>query len=149
MTIPFPLGSSGAAANAAKRVPSAEVRTRSSYETAAPAMIGIGGDESRSKHTTRGRYPSAAAFSAQRNHRARMVTQTALSSAAATPVGKDGSAIAVGSFVFGSIRHSVWTRAVAAQTAPAPNRLDVRGIEEGRKAALLALVRGWRTGLEP
>src|SRR3954449_7990843 len=119
MTIPFPLGSSGTAANAAKRVPSAEVRTRSSCETAAPAMIGIGGDEARSKHTTRGRYPSAAAFSAQRNHRARTVTQTALSSAA-TPVGNYGRADAVGSFVFGSIRHGVWSRTVVAQTAPAP-----------------------------
>ncbi len=42
--------SSGVAANAAKRLPSAASRTRSSCETAAPEIGGIGGEESRSKH---------------------------------------------------------------------------------------------------
>src|SRR4051812_36771603 len=42
--------SSGVALNAAKDVPSAAVRRRSSCETAAPAITGIGGVESRSKH---------------------------------------------------------------------------------------------------
>ena len=44
-------GSSGVAANAAKRLPSAASSTRSSCETAAPEIGGIGGAESRSKHT--------------------------------------------------------------------------------------------------
>ena len=43
-------GSSGRAAKAANRVPSAELRTRSSCETAAPAISGMGGSESSSKH---------------------------------------------------------------------------------------------------
>src|SRR5262245_1916847 len=50
MTTPVVPGSSGVAANAAKRFPSAASRTRSSCETAAPEMGGMGGDESRSKH---------------------------------------------------------------------------------------------------
>src|SRR5437660_9855267 len=51
MTTPAPLGSSGSATNAAKRFPSLAWSSRSSCETAAPRMIAIGGDESRSKHT--------------------------------------------------------------------------------------------------
>src|SRR5688572_12042278 len=46
---------SGVAENAAKRFPSAASRTSSSCEIAAPAMTGIGGSESSSKHTA-GRY---------------------------------------------------------------------------------------------
>src|SRR6266511_2708192 len=52
MTTPTSVGSSGAAEKAAKRFPSAASRTRSSWETAAPLMTGIGGSESSSKHTT-------------------------------------------------------------------------------------------------
>ena len=48
--MPMPLGSSGCAANAANRFPSAASSTSSSCETAAPEMIGIGGNESSSKH---------------------------------------------------------------------------------------------------
>ena len=48
--MPMPLGSSGSAAKAANRLPSAASSTRSSCETAAPEMTGIGGDESSSKH---------------------------------------------------------------------------------------------------
>src|SRR5438067_13469476 len=51
MTTPAPFGSSGVAMNAAKRFPSDASSTRSSCETAAPEMTGIGGEESRSKHT--------------------------------------------------------------------------------------------------
>src|SRR4051794_25276620 len=43
-------GLSGAAANAASRVPSDDSRTSSSCETAAPAIAGMGGCESSSKH---------------------------------------------------------------------------------------------------
>src|SRR3954452_23260154 len=43
-------GPSGRALNAANSVPSAEVKTRSSCETAAPERTGIGGSESASKH---------------------------------------------------------------------------------------------------
>src|SRR5512141_2765520 len=50
MTTPVAEGSSGAARNAANSLPSAAVRTRSSCEMAAPAIRGIGGSESRSKH---------------------------------------------------------------------------------------------------
>ena len=45
--------SSGAARKAAKRFPSAASSTRSSCDTAAPEIGGIGGAESRSKHTAR------------------------------------------------------------------------------------------------
>src|SRR5438105_10724625 len=51
MTTPAPVGSSGSATNAAKRLPSLAWSSRSSCETAAPRMTAIGGDESRSKHT--------------------------------------------------------------------------------------------------
>src|SRR4029453_10841622 len=51
MTTPMPEGSSGVARKAAKRLPSAASSTRSSCETAAPEMTGIGGEESSSKHT--------------------------------------------------------------------------------------------------
>src|SRR5262245_55773446 len=51
MTMPAPPGSSGVAANAAKRLPSAASSSSSSCETAAPEMTGIGGEESCSKHT--------------------------------------------------------------------------------------------------
>lgn len=50
IAIPDPEGSSGVAAKAASSFPSAAVRTRSSCDTAAPEMTGIGGAESRSKH---------------------------------------------------------------------------------------------------
>src|SRR5512132_1680318 len=50
MTIPVSAGPFGAAANAAKRLPSRASRIRSSCETAAPEIRGIGGAESRSKH---------------------------------------------------------------------------------------------------
>src|SRR5919201_4582978 len=56
MTTPIPVASSGAAWNAANRFPSRASSTRSSCETAAPRMTGIGGSESSSKHTARGRY---------------------------------------------------------------------------------------------
>ena len=49
--MPVPLGSSGVAANAASRLPSRASRTSSSWETDAPEITGIGGSESRSKHT--------------------------------------------------------------------------------------------------
>src|SRR3954468_8278005 len=49
--MPVSAGSSGVARKAAKRLPSCATSTRSSYETAAPEMTGIGGEESRSKHT--------------------------------------------------------------------------------------------------
>src|SRR4051812_23802505 len=49
--MPVSPGSSGVARKAAKRLPSRVTSTRSSYETAAPEMTGIGGEESRSKHT--------------------------------------------------------------------------------------------------
>src|SRR5205823_12448334 len=45
-----PFGSSGAASKAAKRLPSAASSSRSSCETAAPAIRGTGGTESSSKH---------------------------------------------------------------------------------------------------
>src|SRR4029453_9533132 len=51
MTTPMPEGSSGVARKAAKRLPSRASSTRSSCETAAPEMTGIGGEESSSKHT--------------------------------------------------------------------------------------------------
>ena len=54
MTTPVVLGSSGVAANAAKRLPSAASSTRSSCETAAPEIGGIGGSESSSKHMAAG-----------------------------------------------------------------------------------------------
>ncbi len=53
MTTPAARGSSGIAAKAAKRFPSAASRTRSSCETAAPEIGGIGGEESSSKHMLR------------------------------------------------------------------------------------------------
>src|SRR4029450_6674841 len=56
MTIPVSPGSSGVAANAASLFPSAASSTRSSCETAAPEMTGIGGSESESKHIARA-YP--------------------------------------------------------------------------------------------
>jgi len=52
-TTPTSAGSSGLAAKAANVLPSAASSLRSSCETAAPRMTGIGGDESRSKHTRR------------------------------------------------------------------------------------------------
>ena len=55
--MPVRPGSSGVAANAAKAVPSADSSTRSSCETAAPRMTGIGGTESSSKHMP-GPYPA-------------------------------------------------------------------------------------------
>src|SRR6266446_6262891 len=57
MTTPMPLGSSGVASKAAKRLPSAASSSRSSWETAAPAILGTGGSESSSKHmdSARGR----------------------------------------------------------------------------------------------
>ena len=48
--MPVSLGSSGNAAKAAKRLPSAASSTSSSCETAAPEMTGTGGEESSSKH---------------------------------------------------------------------------------------------------
>src|SRR5438270_12830182 len=56
MTTPVVAGSSGLARNAAKRLPSAAWSTRSSWETAAPEITGIGGSESSSKHTAGGAY---------------------------------------------------------------------------------------------
>ena len=53
---PSPPGSSGVAAKAARRFPSRASRTRSSCETAAPEITGIGGRESLSKHTAIGAY---------------------------------------------------------------------------------------------
>src|SRR5829696_1492349 len=53
MTTPARGGSSGRAAKAAKDVPSADSRTRSACDTAAPAMGAIGGEESRSWHMRR------------------------------------------------------------------------------------------------
>ena len=50
ITTPAAAGPSGTARNAATLLPSAAVRTRSSCETAAPAIREIGGSESRSKH---------------------------------------------------------------------------------------------------
>src|SRR5262245_6916208 len=50
MTTPGPRSPSGRARNAAKRLPSSAWRTRSSCETAAPEIRGIGGSESSSKH---------------------------------------------------------------------------------------------------
>lgn len=52
-TTPTTLGSSGVAANAASRLPSRASRTRSWCETAAPAIAGIDGSESNSKHTAK------------------------------------------------------------------------------------------------
>src|SRR5438477_3891357 len=51
--MPTPDGSSGVAWNAAKLLPSAASSSRSSCETAAPAIAGIGGRESSSKHIGR------------------------------------------------------------------------------------------------
>ena len=51
--MPTRAGSSGDAEKAANRLPSAASRTRSSCETAAPEIGGIGGAESRSKHMPR------------------------------------------------------------------------------------------------
>src|SRR5204862_6836950 len=51
ITIPAVAGSSGSAANAAKRLPSRASSTSSSCDSAAPEMTGIGGSESVSKHT--------------------------------------------------------------------------------------------------
>src|SRR5919106_843920 len=48
--MPARAGSSGAAKKAAKRFPSEASSVRSSCETAAPEIAGIGGAESRSKH---------------------------------------------------------------------------------------------------
>src|SRR4051812_34589670 len=53
MTTPVVAGPSGVARNAANWLPSAALSTRSSCETAAPEMTGIGGKESSSKHMTR------------------------------------------------------------------------------------------------
>ncbi len=53
MTTPVVDRASGDARKAANSLPSAAVRTRSSCETAAPAIRGIGGSESRSKHMLR------------------------------------------------------------------------------------------------
>jgi hypothetical protein len=39
---------------------------------------------------------------------------------AATPVGANGTLMRLTEFVFGSIRHTAWSRGVVAQTAPAP-----------------------------
>src|SRR5947207_4835670 len=50
MTTPVRKSPSGRARNAAKRFPSSLWRTRSSWETAAPEIRGIGGSESSSKH---------------------------------------------------------------------------------------------------
>src|SRR5215211_1877734 len=60
MTTQLPLGASGSAWKAAKRVPSAASSTTSSCEAAAPRTTGIGGAESRSKHTSARRYRPAA-----------------------------------------------------------------------------------------
>src|SRR3954454_16156174 len=49
--MPFSAGSSGVARKAGKRLPSSASSTRSSCETAAPEMTGIGGGGSRSRHT--------------------------------------------------------------------------------------------------
>ena len=48
--MPVSLGSSGSAAKAANLFPSAASSTSSSCETAAPEMMGTGGEESSSKH---------------------------------------------------------------------------------------------------
>src|SRR5581483_4694030 len=75
MTTPVEPGSSGAAAKAAKRLPSAASRTRSSWETEAPEMAGIGGTESVSKHTAGGSYGRAAyeaAMGGEQSHREEM-----------------------------------------------------------------------------
>src|SRR6185436_2092606 len=53
MTTPTSDASSGVAANAANLLPSAASSVRSLCETAAPRRTGIGGAESRSKHTRR------------------------------------------------------------------------------------------------
>src|SRR4051794_15599606 len=50
MTMPVAAGPSGIARNAANLFPSAASSVRSSCETAAPAIRGIGGSESTSKH---------------------------------------------------------------------------------------------------
>jgi hypothetical protein len=74
MTTPVDAGSSGAAAKAAKRLPSAASRVRSSWETAAPEIAGIGGSESASKHTE-GAYEAAAyqaAMAQEQSHREEM-----------------------------------------------------------------------------
>src|SRR3954469_8384485 len=49
--MPVSAGASGVARKAAKRFPSRASSTRSSCETAAPEMTGMGGEESRSKRT--------------------------------------------------------------------------------------------------
>src|SRR5581483_6994124 len=53
MTTPVDVGLSGVARNAPNVVPSAEASVKSSCETAAPAILGIGGSESVSKHMGR------------------------------------------------------------------------------------------------
>src|SRR6266545_6598331 len=59
MTTQLPLGSSGSAWKAAKRVASAASSTTSSCETAAPRRTGTGGAESTSKHMPARRYRPA------------------------------------------------------------------------------------------
>ena len=60
ITTPALPGSSGVAAKAASRLPSRASSTSSSWETEAPVITGIGGSESRSKHTAVSTLPSPA-----------------------------------------------------------------------------------------
>src|SRR2546423_3609337 len=134
MTTPVRESPSGRARNAAKRFPSSLWRTRSSWETAAPEIRGIGGSESSSKHIaperTKGGFGCAAypeggggRVAAGRDERRDPRPARAGSGAAVdAPGGRGAVAAAAGAAGTAGTAHSR-TRAAEARTARQTVRL--------------------------